>query len=47
MCYSLWKAFDVNSSIGGACGEIVALKGKFLVNLLNPLVRFVTSDARC
>ncbi len=35
--YHLWKAFDLNSSVGGACGEIVALKGKFGQNLLNPL----------
>ena len=33
----LWKAFDINSNVGGACGEIVALKGKFWRNLLNPL----------
>ncbi|KAJ3855614.1 glycosyltransferase family 2 protein [Lentinula lateritia] len=36
--YHLWKAFDLNSNVGGACGEIVALKGKLGVNLLNPLV---------
>ncbi|RSH90411.1 Chitin synthase, class 1 [Saitozyma podzolica] len=36
--YHLWKAFDINSSVGGACGEIVALKGLFWRNLLNPLV---------
>ncbi|KEI37244.1 glycosyltransferase family 2 protein [Mixia osmundae IAM 14324] len=36
--YHLWKAFDVNSNIGGACGEIVALKGKYYRALLNPLV---------
>lgn len=36
--YRLWKSFDVNSNVGGACGEIVALKGKFLKNLFNPLV---------
>lgn len=36
--YPLWKAFDVNSNIGGACGEIVAMKGKYGGNLLNPLV---------
>ncbi|GAA6023247.1 hypothetical protein JCM10207_005221 [Rhodosporidiobolus poonsookiae] len=35
----LWKAFDMNSNVGGACGEIVAMKGKFWMNLLmNPLV---------
>lgn len=36
--YHLWKAFDINSACGGACGEIVALKGKFWHNLINPLV---------
>jgi chitin synthase len=32
------EAFDINSNVGGACDEIVALKGKYGVNLLNPLV---------
>ncbi|KAK0183781.1 glycosyltransferase family 2 protein [Armillaria mellea] len=36
--YHLWKAFDINSNVGGACGEIVALKGKWGRNLINPLV---------
>jgi chitin synthase len=27
--YHLWKVFDISSDIGGACGEIVALKGKY------------------
>ena len=36
--YHLWKAFDIKSNVGGACGEIVALKGKYEQNLLNPLV---------
>ncbi|KAJ7276864.1 glycosyltransferase family 2 protein [Mycena rebaudengoi] len=36
--YHLWKAFDINSNVGGACGEIVALKGKWGQNLINPLV---------
>ncbi|GAA5980582.1 hypothetical protein JCM5350_004355 [Sporobolomyces pararoseus] len=36
--YHLWKAFDMNSNVGGACGEIVAQKGKYFKNLLNPLV---------
>ncbi|KAH8916804.1 glycosyltransferase family 2 protein [Atractiella rhizophila] len=36
--YHLWKTFDVNSNVGGACGEIVALKGRYLKNLINPLV---------
>ncbi|KAF8133385.1 glycosyltransferase family 2 protein [Boletus edulis] len=36
--YHLWKAFDINSNVGGACGEIVALKGTYGQHLLNPLV---------
>jgi chitin synthase len=36
--YHLWKAFDTNSNIGGACGEIVAMKGTGGKLLLNPLV---------
>lgn len=37
--YHLWKSFDVNSDVGGACGEIVALKGKYWSSLFkNPLV---------
>ncbi|KAG2047518.1 glycosyltransferase family 2 protein [Suillus hirtellus] len=36
--YHLWKAFDINPNVGGACGEIVALKGKYGQYLLNPLV---------
>ncbi|KAF9113139.1 Chitin synthase, class 2 [Mortierella sp. AM989] len=36
--YHLWKAFDRDSSIGGACGEICADLGPSCVNLLNPLV---------
>jgi len=36
--YHLWKAFDINSQVGGACGEIVALKGKYGQYLINPLV---------
>ena len=35
--YHLWKAFDISSNIGGACGEIVALKGKYWEKLWNPL----------
>ncbi|RIA83048.1 Glycosyltransferase Family 2 protein [Glomus cerebriforme] len=33
--YHLWRTFDMNKDIGGACGEIVAMKG---ANLFNPLV---------
>lgn len=36
--YHLWKAFDINSNVAGACGEIVALKGKYWSALINPLV---------
>ncbi|KAI6134500.1 glycosyltransferase family 2 protein [Pisolithus croceorrhizus] len=36
--YKLWKTFDVNSNVGGACGEIAVYKGKNWKNLLNPLV---------
>ncbi|CED84447.1 glycosyltransferase family 2 protein [Phaffia rhodozyma] len=37
--YHLWKSFDLNSEVGGACGEIVALKGRYWSTLLkNPLV---------
>ncbi|TFY80975.1 hypothetical protein EWM64_g3032 [Hericium alpestre] len=36
--YHLWKAFDVNSNVAGACGEIAAYKGKNWKLLLNPLV---------
>ncbi|EJT77909.1 hypothetical protein GGTG_03012 [Gaeumannomyces tritici R3-111a-1] len=36
--YHLWKAFDTDSNVAGACGEITAMKGKWGVNLLNPLV---------
>lgn len=36
--YRLWKTFDLNSNVGGACGEIAAFKGKRWSLLLNPLV---------
>ncbi|CAH1763504.1 10458_t:CDS:2 [Entrophospora sp. SA101] len=36
--YHLWKAFDINPNLGGACGEIKAMTGSGGVNLLNPLV---------
>jgi chitin synthase len=36
--YHLWKAFDTDSNVAGACGEIKAMKGKFGLSLLNPLV---------
>lgn len=36
--YHLWKAFDTDSNVAGACGEIKAMKGRWGRNLLNPLV---------
>lgn len=38
--YHLWKAFDTNSNVGGACGELATYKGKAWRNLLNPLGEF-------
>ncbi|KAG8979485.1 hypothetical protein FRC05_008474 [Tulasnella sp. 425] len=36
--YHIWKAFDVNSNVAGACGEIAAYKGRYWSALHNPLV---------
>ncbi|KAF9158960.1 Chitin synthase, class 1 [Actinomortierella ambigua] len=36
--YQLWKVFDLNSNVAGACGEIKPVKGAAGKNLLNPLV---------
>ncbi|EMC93531.1 glycosyltransferase family 2 protein [Baudoinia panamericana UAMH 10762] len=36
--YHLWKAFDRDSTVAGAAGEIRAAKGKAWLQLLNPLV---------
>ncbi|KAE8158127.1 chitin synthase-domain-containing protein [Aspergillus tamarii] len=36
--YHLWKAFDEDSNVAGAAGEIKAGKGKGMLGLLNPLV---------
>lgn len=36
--YHLWRAFDRDADVGGACGEIAALKGTLWHALLNPLV---------
>ncbi|CCH43582.1 chitin synthase [Wickerhamomyces ciferrii] len=36
--YHLWKAFDKDSDIAGAAGEIKAIKGKGWNKLLNPIV---------
>ncbi|KAF8210175.1 chitin synthase-domain-containing protein [Mycena galopus ATCC 62051] len=35
--YRLWKAFDVNSRVAGACGEIATFKGRYGSLLVNPL----------
>ena len=35
--YHLWKAFDIDHNVGGACGEIVALKGNYYKRLFNSL----------
>ena len=43
--YRLWKAFDVNSSVGGACGEIATYKGKNWSLLLNPLGEHLSLSA--
>ncbi|EMD35236.1 chitin synthase [Gelatoporia subvermispora B] len=36
--FHIWRAFEKNPKLGGACGEIVALKGQYWLNLFNPLV---------
>lgn len=36
--YHLWKTFDLNPNVGGACGEITADLGTACVNVLNPIV---------
>lgn len=36
--YHLWKTFDKDSSVGGACGEITVDLGRGCRNLVNPLV---------
>ncbi|CAG8814997.1 30681_t:CDS:2, partial [Racocetra persica] len=36
--YKLWKAFDIDPRVAGACGEIIAMKGKGWNKLLNPIV---------
>lgn len=36
--YQLWKAFDTNPNVGGACGEIYCQLGKNCKNLISPLV---------
>ncbi|KAJ3025214.1 Chitin synthase, class 1, partial [Rhizophlyctis rosea] len=36
--YRLWKAFDRNPHVAGACGEIYADLGRFSHKLVNPLI---------
>ncbi|KAJ3116646.1 Chitin synthase, class 2 [Nowakowskiella sp. JEL0407] len=36
--YHLWRAFDRNKNVGGACGEICADTGMCGYNLFNPIV---------
>ncbi|KAL0094521.1 chitin synthase 1, partial [Phycomyces blakesleeanus] len=36
--YNLWRAFDINKNVAGACGEIKAMLGRGGSALLNPLV---------
>ena len=36
--YHLWKAFDTDPDLGGACGEIAVDTGRACVQLVNPLV---------
>lgn len=36
--YHLWKAFDEDSNVAGACGEIEVMTGKMGRSLINPLV---------
>ena len=36
--YHLWRAFDSDPNVGGACGEIVVQKGLLWHALFNPLV---------
>lgn len=36
--YQLWKVFDRNPLVGGACGEIRAMLGTACCQLINPLV---------
>ncbi|CCE65636.1 hypothetical protein TPHA_0M00610 [Tetrapisispora phaffii CBS 4417] len=36
--YHLWKAFDMDSNVAGAAGQITTMKGKYGKKLLNPLV---------
>lgn len=35
--YHLWKSFDVDSNLGGACGELIARNSMDWWSLINPL----------
>ncbi|CAG8720618.1 1759_t:CDS:2 [Dentiscutata erythropus] len=36
--YNLWETFELHPKVAGACGEIVAMKGRGWYKLLNPIV---------
>ncbi|KAI8620208.1 chitin synthase-domain-containing protein [Chytriomyces sp. MP71] len=36
--FHLYNAFHYNNDVGGACGEVAADLGKYMINLVNPLV---------
>ena len=44
--YHLWKAFDTDSNVAGACGEIRAMKGPYYSYLLNPIVAYAISGEK-
>jgi chitin synthase len=44
--YHLWKAFDINSNVAGACGEIVALNGMYGQYLINALRKVRSAEFR-
>jgi chitin synthase len=41
--YHLWKAFDTDSNVAGACGEIIAMKG---VSVFRPLRLYIVHITR-
>ena len=36
--YRLWKIFDINLHVGGACGEVRSMTGPGGASLINPVV---------
>lgn len=38
LCSVCLQTFDMNSNVGGACGEIAVYKSRRWIGLLNPLV---------